>query len=205
MKKTSLIINVILALAVVVLYVLHFTSQGSFLSEKNNKDSLSFAGPSSGMAYINIDSVYAKYTMYEDVVGDLQKKLNESEAKFQSQQRTFQKNVEDFQYKAQRGLITRSEAEKLQATLAQEEQRLLTLQNQLQYSLSEEQQVAQRKVLNSIMEYLKTMEGAENYQFILGNMFGGNIMYANTNYDITNKVIAGLNEEYAKTKSEEKK
>jgi outer membrane protein len=68
--------------------------------------------------------------------------------------------------------------------------------------LAEEQQVAQRKVINALMEYLKSLEktGTYNYQFILGTTFGGNILYANEGLDISDIVVKGLNEEYAKTK-----
>jgi outer membrane protein len=55
-------------------------------------------------------------------------------------------------------------------------------------------------VLNSIMEYLESLEGQENYQFVLGTSFGGNILYANKNLNVTENVIKGLNEKYSKEK-----
>jgi outer membrane protein len=206
MKKLSPVLNVVLLIAVAVLYVLHFTAPKNELSGKQGQDTLSMnrAGKLS-IAYINIDSVMLHYKMYDDIAGDLQDKVKASEAKFQSQQRTFQKNVDDFQYKVQRGLVTRSEAEELQKKLATEEQSLAALQNQLQYQLAEEQQVAQRKVLNAIMEYLKTMPGSEKYQYILSNSFGGSILYANEGLNVTNQVIDGLNGAYKPTTEKEKK
>lgn len=205
MKNLSPVLNVVLLIAVAVLYVLHFTAPKNEISGKQEHDTLSMNASKLSIAYINIDSVMLHYKMYDDIAGDLQGKVKASEAKFQSQQRTFQKNVDDFQYKVQRGLVTRSEAEELQNKLAAEEQSLAALQNQLQYQLAEEQQVAQRKVLNAIMEYLKIMDGAEKYQYILGNTFGGNIMYANESLDITNRVIDGLNDAYKASNEEEKK
>ena len=67
--------------------------------------------------------------------------------------------------------------------------------------LAEEEQVAQNKVLNSIMVYLDKLEetGTYQYQFVLGTTFGGNILYADENKNITEAVIKGLNEEYKKT------
>ncbi|MBN1118203.1 MAG: OmpH family outer membrane protein [Bacteroidales bacterium] len=203
MKKITPILNVVLLVAVVVLYVLHFTGSKTNASAKSGNDSTSVSISPDGIVYISIDSVFANYDMYKDVAGDLDEKLKTSEAKLQSQQRAFQKSFEDYQYKVQRGLVTRTEAEQMQQTLAQEEQNLMQLQNQLQYQLAEEQQVAQRKVLNSLMEYLKGMENADKYQFVLGNTFGGNIMYANENLDITKVVIEGINEEYKSKKDKE--
>ena len=83
-------------------------------------------------------------------------------------------------------------------------QNLMALQNQLQYDLAEEQQVAQNKVFNAIKVYLQNMKGAENIKYVLGDGAGSSIMYANESMDITKKVIEGLNEEYQKTKEKDK-
>jgi outer membrane protein len=203
MKKIPLIANAVLAVAVIVLYVLFFTSKSSKSSSLSGSNSSGNAAATNGIVFINIDSVYAKYNMYKDVVGDLELKLNTAQAQFESKQRDFQKNVDDYKYKADRGLVTRTEAAQIEQGLQEQQQQLMTLQNQLQVNLQEEQQVAQRKVLSSVMDYLKNMEGAENYQFVLGNTFGSNIMYANDNLDITKKVTEGLNASYKKPAKEE--
>lgn len=205
MKKLSLILNAILAVAVIVLYVLFFTSKSGKSVAGSSSDSIAAAPATGGIVFVDIDSVYSKYKMYDDVVGELEEKLKTAESQFESKQRTFEKNVNDYKYKAERQLVTRSEAAQIEQNLQQEQQQLMGLQNELQYKLSEEQQVAQRKVLNSIMEYLKTMENAGNYQFILGNAFGGNIMYANESLNVTQMVVDGLNADYEKKLKEEGK
>jgi outer membrane protein len=206
MKNLSLILNGILLAAVIVLYVLFFTSKGRSSSALKGKgsDSSMAALAQSGIVYINIDSVLNKYDMYFDIQADLQEKLKTSEAQLASKEQTLRKEMEDFQYKVDRGLVTRNEAAELQQQLAQKEQGLYQLQNSLQVKLAEEEQVAQRKVLNSIMEYLKRLEGSGTYQYqyVLGTTFGGNILYANEDMNITEAVVEGINEEYKKTKEE---
>jgi outer membrane protein len=204
MKRLPLILNVVLIIAVAVLYVFHFTGNKSNTTETSDESISTVGKPTGNIVYINIDSVYSNYKMYEDVMKDLQSKANTSEAQLQSRQRAFQKNYQDAQYKAERGLATRAELAQIEQNLGKEQQELMNLQQQLQYQLAEEEQVAQRKVLNSIMEYLKQVENEQAYQFVLGTTFGGNILYANENLDISKKVIEGLNAEYAKslTKSE---
>ena len=154
-----------------------------------------------GIVYINIDSVLQKYDMYHDLSGNLQDKLKTSEAQLASKEQSLRKEMQDFQYKVDRGLVTRSEAAELQQQLAQKEQSLYQLQNSLQMQLAEEEQVAQHKVLNSIMVYLESLErsGAYQYQFVLGTTFGGNILYADESKNITQAVVRGLNEEYKLT------
>jgi len=208
MKNLSLIINAVLGAAVIVLYVLFFTGKdgksGNFAASDSPLDS---AMMKHGIVYINIDSVLQGYNMYTDLSDELQGKLKTSEAKLNAQQTNFQKKVQDFQNKVEKGLMTRAEAGEQQQQLAQEEQSLYQLQNNLQMQLAEEEQVAQRKVLNSIMEYLKKLSesGTYNYQFVLGTTFGGNILYADENKNITDAVIEGLNEDYQKTLDEKKK
>ncbi len=203
MKKLSVILNVVLVIAVAVLYVLHFSGDKTASVNKEEAGLITNtpSGPAGKVVYINIDSVYAQYDMYEDVLNDLQEKLNTSEAQLQSKQKAFQKKYQDAQYKAERGLVTRAELAKIEQTLAVEQQDLMALQNKLQYQLAEEEAVAQRKVLNSIMEYLKEVENEKPYQFVLGSTtFGGNVLYANKNLDISKSVIEGLNIEYNKDK-----
>lgn len=197
MKKSSLIINVVLIIAVAALYVLHFTGTGtSKTSQSDGGTEISAEIPEGGIVYLNIDSVLNNYDMYADISAELEAKLKTKDAELKSKQRTFEKSVADFQNKISKGLVTRTEAATIEQNLQVEQQTLLQLQQQMQYELAEEEQVSQRKVLNAIMEYLKTLEGEQQYQFVLGNSFGGNILYANSDLNITNAVIEGLNAEY---------
>ena len=206
MKNLSLILNGVLAVVIIVIYLVLKSDIKSVSAPVKSKadTSIDFTGSANNIVYINMDTVSVKYNMYTDVVGKLEEKIKTSQAQLESRQRTFQKNLEDYQYKAERGLITRREAQEIEQNLGQEQQSLMTLQNQLQYELAEEQQVAQNRVFHSIKVYLETMEEAENIQFVLADGVGSNIMYANSNYDITNKVVEGLNAEYQKKKEEEK-
>lgn len=204
MKRLSLILNVILIIAVAVLYVFHFNGSKSNSNETTGEQSTTTVNASTGnIVYINVDSINTNYKMFEDVMEDLQQKFNTSEAKLQSKQRSFQKNYQDAQYKAERGLVTRAELAQLEQNLAKEQEELMVLQNQLQYDMAEEQSVAQRKVYNSIVEYLKKIEKDNSYDIVLGTAFGDNIFYASEGLDVSAKIIEGLNAEYAKSLEEE--
>jgi len=202
MKNFSYIINGILLAAIIVLYVLFFTSrahQGSSSKAAGNGQSIN--GSDGGIVYINMDSVLSKYEMNIDIQKDLQDKLNKSEQELKDKQAVYQKAVEDFQYKAGKHLITQADGEIAQQKLAQQEQELYGLQNDLRAKLNEEEQVAQRKVLNAIMQYLDGLEITKNHQFVLGTTFGGNVLYANKNLNISNDIIDGLNRQYRSEKA----
>jgi len=204
MKRLPLILNIVLAVAVVALYVLYFTGIGS------PKKKSAFEGLPAGSAnggsifYVQIDSVLSNFDMATDLSGELQSKFQASETEFQAKQKAYQDDVNDYQYKAQRGLITRSEAQAAEQELYAKQQNLAKLQQDLSQDLQEKQTVMNSQVINAIMEYLKQNSAQLNYKYVLGTSFGGNILYANDSLDITKNIITGLNANYQETKKKAK-
>jgi outer membrane protein len=202
MKKLPLILNIVLAVAVVALYVLHFTGIGT-ASKKTGSTLAGSLSEGNNIYYVQIDSVINNFDMATDLSGELESKYKTSEAEFQNKQKAYQNDLNDYQYKAQRGLITRSEAETIEQQLYAKQQSLVQLQQQLTSELGEKQTVMNRQVINAIMEYLKKNSAELDYKYVLGNSFGGNILYANDSLDITPGIIKGLNEEYQQSKKKE--
>jgi len=204
MKRLPLILNIVLAIAVVALYVLYFTGIGS--PKKSSTVEGLPAGSANGgsIFYVQIDSVLSHFDMATDLSGELQSRFNASEAEFQAKQKAYQNDVNDYQYKSQRGLITRSEAQTTEQELYAKQQNLAKLQQDLTQELQEKQTVMNRQVINAIMEYLKMNSSQLNYKYVLGTSFGGNILYANDSLDITKNIITGLNENYKETKKKAK-
>ncbi|HEX2394861.1 MAG TPA: OmpH family outer membrane protein [Bacteroidales bacterium] len=202
MKIHLIILNIVLALAVIALYILHFTGIGTS-SQKNNVTSpTAGAIKGSDIYYVQIDSVISNFNMAKDLSGQLETKFNSSDATLKSRQEAYQKEVNDFQYKVQRQLITRSDAENLQRQLIAKEQDLVRLQQDLTNEINEQQLVMNRQVINAIMEYMKENSAEFNYKYVLATSFGNNVLYANDSLDITQNVIAGLNEKYNKEKGQ---
>lgn len=200
MKIHSLILNIVLALAVVALYILHFTGTG--VSSKKRSEAGASAGSIKGsdIYYVQIDSVISNFDMAKDLSGQLETKFNASDATLKTRQEAFQRDYTDFQNKVQRGLVTRSDAENLQRQLAAKEQDLVRLQQDLTSEINEQQAVMNRQVINAIMEYMKENSSEYNYKYVLATSFGNNVLYANDSLDITKSVIAGLNEKYNREK-----
>jgi outer membrane protein len=205
MKRLPLILNIVLAVAVVALYVMYFTGIGS--PEKKSTFEGLPAGSANGgsIFYVQIDSVLSHFDMATDLSGELQSKFTASQTEFENKQKAYQNDVNDYQYKAQRGLITRSEAQTAEQELYAKQQNLAKLQQDLSQDLQEKQTVMNRQVINAIMEYLKKNSAQLNYKYVLGTSFGGNILYANDSLDITKNIVTGLNEQYQETKKKDKK
>jgi outer membrane protein len=205
MKRLPLILNIVLAVAVVALYVLYFTGIGS--SKKGSSVNGLPAGSAQGgsIFYVQIDTVLSHFDMATDLSAELQSKFTSSQTEFENKQKAYQNDVNDYQYKAQRGLITRSEAQAAEQELYGKQQNLAKLQQDLSQDLQEKQAVMNRQVINAIMEYLKKNSSELNYKYVLGTSFGGNILYANDSLDITENIITGLNENYKETKKNAQK
>jgi outer membrane protein len=201
MKKSGIIIQAVLALAVIVLYVLYFTGKGSGNSLSGaSTDSTSVKLSQGSIAYVNLDSVVARYDMTKALSKELEEKGKKFDTELNQKSKAWQSSVQDFQYKAQRGLEVSSRLQEMQRQLQEDQQKLLGLRDTYGAQLQEENAVMIRKVLNSIMDYLKEYNKGKNYSFVLGNSFDGKILYANEGLDITNDVVKGLNENYKKQK-----
>jgi outer membrane protein len=203
MKKINIITQAILFVAVIVLFFLHFKGNCGFSGSKGADTTV--AKINSSIAYVSIDSVVSKYQMTIDLSAEIQSKGKQLDADLSSKSKNFQASVQDLNYKAQKGLEVRSKLEEMQQKLSVEEQNLYKLRDSYASQMQEENAVMLRKVMNSIMEYLKEYNKGKNFHYILGNTFDGKILYANESLDITKDVLKGLNEQYASTKKDSKK
>jgi len=158
-----------------------------------------------GIAYVELDTVIAYFDMANDKGAELDEKTKSSEAELTAKSQAFDRDVRDYQNKAQKGLITRATAAEMEQTLSQQQQNLLALRDQMAMNLNEESVVAQRQVLEYINQFLVEYNEEHGYQYILAKQFPGPILYSDTTMDITADVIAGLNEKYNAEKDKAKK
>jgi outer membrane protein len=200
MKKLSLWLNVILIVAVAGIYFLHFSGNTSKITQTVADDTEQVIDRDYEIAYVDIDTLVANYDLFIDKREALEQKRGESEAELQIKSRSFESEVRDFQDKVSKGLITRTKAQMLQQELAQKKQELYATRDNLAMQLSEEEQVMYRQVLNEVMDYLKEYNKEYQYKYIFSNSFGGQLLYTDQSLNITQDVLKGLNEKYAKAK-----
>lgn len=197
MKTANIVTSAVLAAAIIVLYILHFTGnnrgESVFGSEATEEraDTVNVQ-----IAYFNMDSVMARWDLYYKYQQELGQRQSELESDFAGKTQSFYKSVEDAQYKIQRGLVTRSEAEQLQQQLATEEQNLMSLQNTYTQQLQEEGLVKNRQMLDMIERHVAEISKKRGYDYVYSYSFGGNLIYGAKPYDITSDVVAGLNKKY---------
>ena len=200
MKEKILILsNAVLGIAVVVLFVLHFSSRGSCCkSSSSAQPGVSITSiPQGSIVYINIDTLQDKYDMYAEMKKTMEEKQKKVEMDLAAKSRALEAKAQDFQEKAQKGLLLRSEMEKIQLQLMEEQQNLQKYGSEQNNALLEDNQVMNRKYVNNIMEYLKTYNKDGRFQYILSYAFGSQLLYVPDSLDITKDVLTGLNEQYA--------
>lgn len=198
MKKLSIALYVVLFLAVIGLYFLHFIG-----GHKNKKSETSLAAsgtPASGIAYVNIDSVILKFDMFLDRRVELVAKQKSAEAELNSKGGQYEKAAKDYQDKVNKGLVTRATAAQIEQSLMQQQQELVNLRDKLQSDLVEEEQVMNRQVLEYITKFLEENRSDYNYQIILGKSFGSVVLYSDNSLDITQRVLDAVNKKYKSEK-----
>jgi outer membrane protein len=197
MKRLPIILNVILLVAVAVLYVLHFTShKGKSGTSVSTPGTVNEIKGSLKIAFVNIDTLVSKYTLFKDNSLKLANKQKQMEAEMSEKTGKFQRSYMDYQNKINKGLVTTAEAQELQKNLTEDQQNLVKLRDQLSQEFTEQQQVMNRQMINEIEKYLKEYTKDHPYHYIFSYAFGQNLLYANDSLEITQEVLTKLNENY---------
>lgn len=193
MKKLTVILFVALFLLVAVLYYFQFSGNKSPKGDKSGNAVNSFA---QGIVYVNIDSIILNFDMTRDRRNDLLVKQKNAEGELNTKGSMYERGVKDYQEKVNKGLVTRAQAAQMEQALLQQQQELVALRDKLQGDLMEEEQVINRQIIDYITKYLDDNKSEYNYQFILGKSFGSVVLYSDSSYEITQRVLDALNKKY---------
>ena len=198
MKKTNLVLNIISLAAVVVLFVLHFTSPKK--SETTPRTVVETSN--GGIVYIRLDSVINAYDMYNDLRITLEGKVSSIENEINKKGRALENDIKSFQEKMGKGLLTRSQAETMSEELQRRQQELQLYSQQKQMEIAEEENVMINQVMNEIRLFVANYNSQNNYSLILTTTEATNtIISGESALDISKEIIDGLNREYIKKRN----
>jgi outer membrane protein len=199
MKNVSYIINGVFAVAIIILFILFFTSNKKSEVEETASPLKFTEGDSVllPLAYINVDSIYLNYNLAKDASEALMKKYNSSNAEITRRQRQLEAEIADFQKKAQNNAFLSPErGQQEQLRIQQLEADLHALAQRYQEEYAREQQKMNGQIADSVRLCLKEYNKTANYQIIFSNAGLDNVLLAKDNYDITTKIISLLNARY---------
>ena len=202
MKNSNYIINGILLVAIIVLFILQFTTKGTNLKGTNisdsDKDSI---GNNLPLAYVRTDSLLSNYKFYSDLNEVLLKKRDDKLLIIRRQEDKFQKEVLDFREKMEKNAFYSTDrAQEVQNRLSRMQQELENLVSQTEREIAIEQSNMLNQLADTIKAALKDFNNPKKYEMIFSNVGTDNILYADDSYDITIEVAEFLNARYVPEK-----
>ncbi|MBO9615797.1 MAG: OmpH family outer membrane protein [Dyadobacter sp.] len=189
-NNTSLIWNVVLSLAVAVLFFLHFSSKSSDAGAA--ADGAVVEGRRT--VYVQVDSLLKNYDFFKDTRKELENKNFQLENELTTKGRSLQNEVAFFQQRA--ATMTPEQARSTEAQLMKKQQDLMAYRDQSAQALGQEEAKKNEELYKNIRSYIDKYNKENGYEYVLGYSLGGGILFANPSLDVTQKIIDGLNKEY---------
>ena len=198
MKQTSLILSIISLVAVIVFGILFFTTGKSEGNATVASEESGILAQKGDIVYIDLDKILMDYDMANDLRSVVETKVQNIQAEVNRRGKKLETDVKAFQEKIDKGLMTRSVAE---VQSQQQEAEFNNYAAQKQQEIQEEQVVMMNQLGDAIQTFLEKYNAEKQYAMILTNQGGAPVIAADSSLDITEDVLAGLNEEYVKNKN----
>jgi len=200
MKNVLLIINAVLAVAVIILFVLVL---GGNKSEQPKGETIRVTDSVPllrlPVAYVNIDSLLLNYQFAQEANEALIRREENARLRLNTQARQLQSEVNEFQRKLEnQAFLSRERAEREQTRLMQQQQSLQELEARLMQELFTEQQRVNEQLRDTITNFLAEFNEIKQYEIIFSNTGHDNILHAHKSYDITREVIDELNRRFSR-------
>jgi len=200
MKKTPIILSVVAV--VLAACALFFALNGKSLKKADKAEGVEIAAAAGDIVYVQIDKIILGYDMYNDLGGDLEAKKQTIESDINKKGRKLESDMKAFENQINKGLLTRSAAEKQQQSLLMRQQELQNLAAEKQNELMEENNVLMNQVMDAIKTYLESYNEEHQFAAILTTSETTNVVImGDPALDITDQVLEGLNEESAKNRN----
>ena len=190
------LINSILFACLAILGFLQIKGSSSSQPASASKDSV--AAKPVKVAYVDLDSLQEKYILYKE-------KMQEFETKKESADRdlngAFQKIENERMAFAKRGeSITQAEFDNFQRSYQMKMQNLEEQKRVLENNIAADGAKTMEDLKSKINSFLVDYNKKHGYSYIFSYSSALNVLfYKDTAYDITNDVVAGLNEVYKKS------
>ncbi len=200
MNKTQIVVDAILAVAVIALFTLFFTRKPAEQAVASAENVVVAEG-NLPIAYLNLDSVLTQYQFAIEASDKLMTKQEDARLKLNTKARTLQSEAADFQRKLENGaFMSRDRAEQKQQELLKKQNDLQELEAKLTNDIMLENQKLNMQLADTINNFLREFNADGRYQVIFANAGKDNILQAADGYDITAEVVEALNTRYNKKK-----
>lgn len=205
MKNAAVILNVILLIAVGILFYLHF-NPGNSRSTAENKPlprQVVMSDSSGGcrMAYFEMDSVEANFEMAKQWKNELEKKEDNINAQMNRLRAVYQDKLSSL--KQHQSAMTTAQVEAATNDLNQLEENINNTKDNLDQDYKAYYVQTQQEILTMIRKFCTEYNKDKKYAVIISDE-PGLIFYKDSTFDITRDLLNGLNEMYVKKKADAK-
>ena len=198
-NNNAYIIGAILAVAILILYILHFTSTPGKNGAKKG-DLVTMMSDSSitlPVAYVNVDSLLMNYNFAKDLNEALMRTEESSRASLTQKERQLNAAAQEFQRKLQNNaFLSQERAEQEQQRILRMQQEYQQMAERLSQEFALEQQKLNMELSDTVKVRLVEFNKGKGYQIIYSNTGSDNILFADDKYDITKEVTEFLNKKY---------
>ena len=209
MKKTSHILSAI-AMSAVVAFGAISCNQPKTAAEATATETAEATASKGAIVYIDMTRLMAEYDMVNDLTAVVETKRNEIQAEITRRETNLANAFTKYQDKAQKGLMTRSVAEVEAEKIQKQEIEFQNYANLKNNEINEELLVMNNQINDAIVTFIKKYNEEKKYSMILltqGDVEGDGVitlpapvLTADPALDITDDVLARLNEEYIASK-----
>ena len=144
------------------------------------------------LAYVRIDSLQSQYEYFEELALELIEEEKVLVEDLQRRQQTLQENITLYQQEAPK--MSAGQREANEADLMRVQQQYLQVEQAAQDQLLRKQADLTNMLKADMDKAIAVLKDELNLDFILLYEEGGQIIYANTDFDITERMVNMLNE-----------
>ena len=197
MKNISLIINVLLLIAVGLLYLFQF--QKEEIKEQAEPVNESVIGDMK-IAYVNTDTLLKYYSLSDVLMKQLEVKRDKLQAGYLNREKGLQAEIDDYQQNA--GNLTMGQARNIEENLMKKQQNLQQYSQTLAQDMAREQNRVNTQLYDSVANFLGKYGTEQDIKIVLTYTKGNpNVLYATNALDITQILIDGLNTRHESQKN----
>jgi len=193
------LLGIFLLLALIVLYILHFTSSGQNAASPVTAIQKA-GGRQLSVVFVNLDSLNTHYEFVKVLRSELEGTGKKLQTEVMSEQAALEKEANEFQRQMSTNSIPEEKAKVIYEQLMQKQQALMQKKDQYTQQVSEQELNMNLRLIDSVTIFLKRFNRKYHFDYIMGYKAGGEILISNDTLDITESVLEELNREYHQRK-----
>ena len=207
MKNTPLILSIISLIAVAIMGIVMLTGgNGKKAPAAGEGTSDRIEAQKGDIVYFNLDKVLEEYDMANELRSSVQSKVQGIQEEVNRRGNRLQNEMNSFQDKYNKGLMTRSTAEVQSQQLAQKQQDFQNYAAQKEQEINEEQQVMLNQIGDAIKSFIDKYNAEKQYALIIatqGDILPAPVIAGDSALDITEDFLARLNDDYVSNKAKQ--